>query len=90
MRSTVPNEPFRERFQHLKKTEGLTLAEIAIRMELKVTGKTETVTKRGHTSRVGRLLGLMKQDGEYRNTVDEENAVKLCKALHIDPFEVNL
>lgn len=79
------NTPFRERFQLLEEKEGLTLGEVAARcgwVQMK-NGK-----ERCDSSRVARQLGMVVDAGKIRTHVTEENAVLLCKALHIDPCDI--
>jgi hypothetical protein len=78
----VPNEPFRVEFER----SGESLSVLARRMGW--------VSKRGQpqTSRVARSLGLMADPdvgpGHHRSQIKYETAVKLCRALYLDPYEV--
>ena len=75
------NAIFRERFYKLEREESLTLAEVAIRCGWGTDTKPDS-------SRVARQLGINKDCGEYRTEVTQQTAECLCKALHIDPYEV--
>lgn len=79
------NTPFRERFLELEAKEGLSLGEVAARCEwTQMKGGKE----RCDSSRVARQLGLAKDSGRYRDTITQENALVMCKALHIDPVDI--
>lgn len=79
------NTPFRERFRELEEKEGLSLGEVAARCGwVQVTEERE----RCDSSRVARQLGLSKDSGKYRTQITQENALLLCKALHIDPVDI--
>jgi hypothetical protein len=88
----VPATPFRERFLHLQEREGLTLAELAARLEW-YEKRREQPVQRPDSTRVARVLGLSK-DGQIKGTenklVEYDNAAKLCRALDLWPVDVGI
>lgn len=92
MAELVPNEPFRKRFIRLQEVEDLSLAEVAVRIGWINPPNKKNPEGVADTTRVARLLGLKGQgkNGEARQRISHENAEKLCRALHLDPFEVGI
>lgn len=82
----VSNTPLRERYLFLQKTEGLTLADVAVRCGW-IVGKKK---REPDSSRVGRNLGINQDEGRLRTEIDEEMAIVLCRALELEPWEVDL
>lgn len=83
------NEIFRTRFLELQEKEGLTLAEVAQRINWDTVDK-KTGGRKPDSSRVGRVLGLVFESGSKRQQVSYDNAVLLCRALHIDYHEIDV
>jgi hypothetical protein len=84
--SLYPNKPFRDAFQRQERSEGITYADIAYRAGW----VTPDARQKPDSSRVARQLGLVPEHGEYRTEVSEENAIALCKALHLDYTDVGI
>lgn len=85
----IPNELFRARFYELEERDGLSLAEVAYRC--KWTAKDSRSGKeKPDSSRVARTLGMVKEAGRTRENMSYDNAVLLCKALHIEFTEVGV
>jgi hypothetical protein len=92
-RGQMANIPFREAYER----SGLSLSEVARRM-----GWMRSVSRRpqdrvGDSSRVGRVLGLRRETpstrnggGAYRKYVRYSTAEALCRALDLDPLDVDL
>jgi hypothetical protein len=76
------NKMFRERFQLLEEREGLTSSELALRIGWLTTDRSGR--QKPDSSRVTRLLGLVKDNGKLREEISYDNAVILCNALHIE------
>lgn len=85
----VSNEAFRGKYQDLEVSEDLSLAELAVRLGWLTTDR-KTKAKKPDSSRVGRTLGLVAENGKFRDNVNNDNAILLCRALHIDPIDVGL
>lgn len=103
----IPVEPFRERFQELQRTQGLSLSEVAYRAgwckERKNGYRKADVT---YTARVMGLKPWAKTvktltpingkenvktyEGYVATTITREAAVRLARALHLDPWECGL
>jgi len=79
------NAPFRERFLELEEKEGLSLGEVAARCGWVQWKKGK---ERCDSTRVARQLGMAVDCGKIRTEVTAENALLLCKALHIDPVDI--
>lgn len=88
-REKFPTQIFRERYEELEQSEGLTLAEVAARIDWFTTDK-KTGEPKPDSSRVGRTIGKVAESGKKRESVTYENAVLLCKALHIDYHDVGV
>lgn len=88
-RERFSNEIFRNKFKELQQKEDLSLAEIASRIGWETRDK-KTGESKPDSSRVGRTLGLVSENGSKRQHVSYENAVLLCKALHIDYQDVGV
>lgn len=86
-RSLISNERFRERYEELAEKEDLTLAEVAYRCGW--IAKSDTKEK-PDSSRVARTLGLVQEQGAFRSHMSYDNAVLMCRALHIDYYEVGV
>lgn len=80
---TVDNTFLRERYLRQEARGEVTAAEVAARCDWETKGKPDS-------SRVRRVLGVAAEAGEYRTQLSEESALLLCRALHIDPWEVGL
>lgn len=84
----VDNTLLREKYLRLEKIGEINAAEVASRCGW------ETKLKSGGTkpdsSRVNRTLGITAESGVHRTEVTEDAAVLLCRALHVDPWEVGL
>lgn len=89
MAERISNKIFRERFQQLAEDEGLSLAEIASRVGWEATDR-RTKQRKPDSSRVARTLGLVAEGGTKREYISYENAVLLCRALHVDYWEVGV
>jgi hypothetical protein len=89
----VPNKPFRERFQYLADVEDLTLADLAFRIGW-IAKCSRTGKEKPDSSRVARTLGMVQEtvkgERKLRDYVSYENALVLCRGLHIDPWEIGL
>lgn len=83
----VGNEVLRKKFEWLERREGLTLAEVAERIGWITRAKTG---RKPDSSRVGRTLGVARENGKARTQISVENALKLADALHVDPVEMGL
>lgn len=83
----VPNEALRKRFEHLNGQGYLTTTDLAKELQWTSSGKWDT-------SRVRRVLGLAtwkRRGGERRQDfVTYEQAVRLCRALDMDPYEAGV
>lgn len=88
-RERFSNEPFRLKFLEMQKKEDLTLAEIATRIGWETKDRKSGEAK-PDSSRVGRTLGLVKENGACRQFVSYDNAVLLCQALHVDYHEIGV
>lgn len=87
--SKVSNKYLRARYEHLAEKENLTLADVALRCDWETNDK-RTNSLKPDSSRVGRKLGLVKDGGVYKTEVDEGDALKLCRAMHLDPMDIGL
>lgn len=85
----IPNKPFREKYKLLEQREDLTLAEVAYRVGW-VARDSRNGKEKPDSSRVARTLGMVKEQGQFRQGMSVDNASLLCKALHIDPWEVGI
>lgn len=88
---SVPVDPFRERFEKLREKEELSLSEVAHRIGW--TNRPSKLHPEGvpDTTRVARVLGIAPDHGgKHRVRISYENAVRFCRALHIDPFEAGV
>lgn len=92
MAHRIPNDIFRKRFRELEKVDFITFADVAYRIGW-VT-KSKNGVEKPDSSRVARTLGLVEEtvrgERKYRESMTVANALKLCEALHIDPWEVGL
>jgi hypothetical protein len=91
----VPNLPLRVRYLELEQERGLSLSEVAFRMEW-LTHRSKPGAPSADTSRVARRLGLepsISNKGRCRPTwassVTVETAAALCRGLGVDPHEVD-
>ncbi len=82
-RKQIDNTIFREKFKQLEEKEGLSLSEVAARTGWSCVDR-RSGRRKPDSSRVARTLGLVAESGKHRDAITYENAVKLCKALHID------
>jgi hypothetical protein len=97
----VDVEPLRKAF----KESGLNGWDVAKRLGWMRTRRPVSILKNGRrvyyaprqvpdSSRVSKVLGLRKYDSRgkkiYRKKIHYETAVKLCRALNIDPIDVGL
>lgn len=85
---SIDNTLLRERFQRLEKIGEVNAAEVASRCGWETTNKAGR--RKPDSSRVVRALGLTPDNGKVRTEVTEEGAELLCRALHLDPWEVGL
>lgn len=89
MAATISNEFLREKFLRMEKIGEVTAAEVASRCKWESPEK-KTGRRKPDSSRVNRTLGIVPEAGEFRTEVTEEAAELLCRALHVDPWEVGL
>jgi hypothetical protein len=89
MAQKIPNKIFRERYQYLAEREGLTLAEVAARLDWHAHDKKSGLPK-PDSSRVSRALGIAPEGGEKRQEVSLEHAIQLCLALHVEYCEAGV
>lgn len=85
-RETVPTAPFRERYYKLHQRGEINSDVVAERLEwYDSKGKPEG-------SRVLRSLGIAKDKRGLKESkrLDYRNAVRFCRALDLDPFEVGI
>jgi hypothetical protein len=88
-KTLIPNQVFREKFIDLEWQEGLTLAEVAYRCGW-VAKDSRNGKEKPDSSRVARTLGLVEEQGKFRESMSYDNAVLLCQALHIDYWEAGV
>lgn len=77
----VPNAPLRERYLVLAERDGLTLSRLA-----ELAGVSDSTA-------VARMLGLRldaRFAGGRRESVDYDRAVRIARALGLDPFEAGV
>jgi hypothetical protein len=84
----LDNSSFRDAFQRQER-HGLSLREVAIRCDWWTHDKKKGI-KKPDSSRVARALGLTKTAGVLREHCSIREAERLCRALHLDPWEVGL
>lgn len=88
MQHRISNETFRKRYLELEKLDFITCADVAFRAGW------VTKSQKPDSSRVARSLGLVEDTvrgvRQFRETVTIDTALKLCEALHVDPWEVGL
>jgi CHAD domain-containing protein len=85
----VSNESLRARYQHLEEKEKLTLADVALRCDWETQDK-RTNSLKPDSSRVARKLGLVRDNGVLKTEIEERDALKLCRAMHLDPIDIGL
>jgi len=88
MADSVSNAILREKFQRQERLGEVTAAEVAGRCGWE--SKEKSGRKKPDSSRVNRTLGIVAEAGEFRTEVTEDSAILLCRALHVDPWEVGL
>lgn len=85
----VPNAIFREKFRKLEGLEDLTLAEVAHRIGW-VAKDSRNGKVKPDSSRVARTLGIVAESGVTRTAMSYDNAVLMCRALHVDYYEAGV
>lgn len=92
----VPLGPFREAYERLAKTEGLTADGLALRLGWTRPAREGYDGVRGDGTRVRRTLGLKHsycsktKKHYYRRYVSYDTGVRLQQALGVDPYEVGV
>lgn len=89
----IPLTPLRERFAYLEERYGITAADIA--RELGWTRKKRARDGALDVTRVKRALGLVENHDRggctyVQQYTSYEQAVRLCRALDMDPFEAGV
>lgn len=85
----IANVMLRQRYKDLERDEGLTLAEVASRVGW-ITKNRRDGGLKPDSSRVARSLGLCKENGKARSSINNDHAALLCRALHLDPVDCGL
>lgn len=85
--NNISNEVFRKRYRQLEESEALTLGEVAYRCKW--------ITKRRgipkpDSSKTARVLGIVQENGAYREYISYDQAVLLAEALHLDFTELGI
>lgn len=84
---TIPVEVFRDRFLKLQARDGLTYGQLARRLDYFERGRPDI-------NRARRDIGLglchYRGRGHFKQVVSYDMAVRLCRALDLDPFECGI
>lgn len=88
---SIANAPLRELvLREMRFVPELTFEEIGMRAGYFNSHVRADGTKAGDSSQVQRALGLKPDGGACRVSITEEAAVRIARAIHLDPWEIGL